>query len=74
MLDLRAPGRLNCPGGAAIVRHGTSATHQAAGAWRRLLQFNLPAWLEPLVRHLEPWLPALTAIGVVMALASALRG
>ncbi len=36
------------------------------------LQFNLPAWLEPLVRDLEPWLPALTAIGVVMALASAL--
>ena len=36
------------------------------------MQFNLPAWLEPLVRHLEPWLPALTAIGVVMALASAL--
>ncbi|MBL7249867.1 PGPGW domain-containing protein [Alloalcanivorax sp. C16-2] len=36
------------------------------------MQFELPEWLAPLVRHLEPWLPGLTAVGVVMALASAL--
>lgn len=31
---------------------------------------TLPDWLAPLAHHLEPWLPALTATGILMALAS----
>lgn len=31
---------------------------------------ELPTWLEPLAQHLEPWLPALTVSGIIMALAS----
>tara|TARA_Y100000588_G_C14162714_1_gene885532 strand:+ start:991 stop:1446 length:456 start_codon:yes stop_codon:yes gene_type:complete len=30
---------------------------------------SLP-WLEPLAQQLQPWLPALTATGIIMALAS----
>ena len=31
---------------------------------------ELPAWLAPLAQQLEPWVPALTITGFVMALAS----
>ncbi|MCG8393248.1 MAG: hypothetical protein MI745_09210 [Pseudomonadales bacterium] len=31
---------------------------------------DFPAWLEPLARLLEPWLPALTITGILMALVS----
>ena len=31
---------------------------------------ELPVWLEPLAQQLEPWLPALTVTGIIMALAS----
>ncbi|HBC19165.1 MAG TPA: hypothetical protein DC022_10545, partial [Alcanivorax sp.] len=31
---------------------------------------ELPVWLKPLAQQLEPWLPALTVSGIVMALAS----
>ncbi len=31
---------------------------------------TLPDWLVPLADYLEPWLPALTATGVIMAVAS----
>ena len=31
---------------------------------------SLPDWLSPLADQLEPWLPALTAFGVIMAVAS----
>ncbi|KZZ30361.1 hypothetical protein A3754_04570, partial [Alcanivorax sp. HI0083] len=31
---------------------------------------DLPGWLAPLAQQLEPWLPALTITGVVMAVAS----
>tara|TARA_A100001391_G_scaffold160846_2_gene119586 strand:- start:6847 stop:7278 length:432 start_codon:yes stop_codon:yes gene_type:complete len=36
------------------------------------LNFQWPTTLVPLIDAMEPWLPALTAIGVVMALASML--
>lgn len=31
---------------------------------------DMPAWLAPLAQALEPWLPALTASGLVMAVVS----
>ena len=31
---------------------------------------ELPAWLAPLAQQLEPWVPALTITGFIMALAS----
>lgn len=31
---------------------------------------SLPDWLTPIAAHLEPWLPALTATGILMAIAS----
>ncbi|EKF73047.1 hypothetical protein A11A3_15612 [Alcanivorax hongdengensis A-11-3] len=34
------------------------------------MDLSLPPWLEPIARQLEPWLPALTISGIVMALAS----
>lgn len=36
------------------------------------MNFLWPDWLIPFIRLMEPWFPALTAIGVVMALASML--
>ena len=34
------------------------------------MKLALPDWLSPVAQQLEPWLPALTLTGVVMALAS----
>ena len=34
------------------------------------MALSLPHWLTPVANLLEPWLPALTAIGILMAIAS----
>lgn len=34
------------------------------------MTLSLPDWLTPLAEQLEPWLPALTATGIIMAIAS----
>lgn len=36
------------------------------------MNFQWPTWLAPVIRTLEPWLPGLTVVGVIMALASML--
>lgn len=56
----------------SLYASGEARPSDRRDALETVLHIPLPAWLEPHLRALEPWLPWITAVGVLMALISML--